>query len=182
MSSRRMERVASLLKQAIGRVIVSELSDPRTGFVTVVKVEPSPDLRTAKVFVSVMGEPAEVRRTLRGLRHAARFIKRRVGDQVEMRSVPELDFVEDKSVKGVARVSRIIADALAGSVPASADASAEKDGAAKITDDELESLLEERKDEQELDAAGDAEESTGGDAKEDGDDDGDGEDEERERP
>jgi ribosome-binding factor A len=146
-----MERVASLLKQAIGRVIVSDLSDPRMGFVTVVKVEPSLDLRTAKVFVSVLGEPAVVRRTLHGLRHAARFIKHRVADEIEMRSVPDLAFVEDQSVKGAARVSRLIDDAMAQRVPLPGEPPAEKDAGDDVTNDELEKILEERRDEEELD-------------------------------
>lgn len=147
MASRRVDRVASLLKQAIGRVIVSELSDPRMGFVTVVRVDPSPDLRTAKVFVSVLGEPGVISRTLHGLRHAARFIRRRIGDEVDLRSVPELNFVEDESVKGQARVSRIIAEAMSEVRPAPAGSaeSGEKAPGADLSDEEIEKLLAERK-------------------------------------
>jgi len=117
MPSRRKERIASLLKQAVSRIIMSELNDPRMGFVTVVKVEPSPDLKSAKVHVSVMGEASDINRTLEGLKHAARFIRRQVGEEVALRIVPELVFVEDKSVKGSVRVSRLIAEALAESRP-----------------------------------------------------------------
>ncbi len=150
MASRRVERVASLLKQAIGQVIVSDLSDPRMGFVTVVRVDPSIDLRSAKVFVSVLGEPADVSRTLHGLRHAARFIKRQVGTIVDMRSVPELVFVEDKSVKGAARVSRLIAEAMSQVKPAPPGEAAPDaaPAAPDISNEELEKLLQERKEEE----------------------------------
>jgi ribosome-binding factor A len=150
MSSRRMERVASLLKQAIGRVIVADLSDPRMGFVTVVKVDPSPDLRTAKVFMSVLGEPADVRRTLHGLRHAARFIKHRVADEIRMRSVPDLAFVEDLSVKGAARVSKLIDDAMAQVANPAGEPAAPKN-----PDDEIDKNPDEDEDD-----ADDAEEET----------------------
>ncbi len=170
MASRRMERVASLLKQAIGRVIVSELKDPRMGFVTIVRVAPAPDLRTADVFVSVMGEGTEVTRTLRGLQHAAKFIKGRVGEEIKMRTIPDLRFVEDKTVKGQARVSKLIDDALAESAAVAQAKAGVAPGApaepgepvpaeepeAAISNDELEVLLEEQKDEEEL--AGDEEE------------------------
>ena len=169
MSSRRLERVASLLKQAIGRVIVSDLKDPRMGFVTVVRVAPSPDLRTAEVFVSVLGEGTEISRPLHGLRHAAKFIKHRVSDEIEMRMVPNLVFVEDKTVKGAARVSKLIDDALAESAavakakqgdipgvppdapPAAPPAEGEEEGpAVEVSDEEFEELLEEKKDEEDL--------------------------------
>jgi ribosome-binding factor A len=93
------------------------MTDPRLGFVTVVKVEVSPDLKVAKVHVSVLGEQADVQRTLLRLQGAAPFIRHEVAEAVELRIVPQLLFVEDKSVKGSVRVSRLIAEALAGSKP-----------------------------------------------------------------
>lgn len=112
MSSRRKERVSEALRQAVSKVIITELKDPRMGFVTVTKVEPSPDLTSAKVFVSVLGEPSVCRRTMQGLTSARGFIRRAVGQLVTMRSVPALRFVADDSVKRSIRISRLIADAL----------------------------------------------------------------------
>lgn len=112
MASRRMERVSRLLKQEISRVILSQLNDPRMGFVTVVKVEPTPDLKSAKVFVSVLGKETVISRTMHGLRHAAGFIRRTVAEGIELKNVPSLQFVEDDSVKRSVRISRIISGAV----------------------------------------------------------------------
>ena len=112
MASRRVDRVSRLLKQAISSVLINELSDPRMGFVTVVKVEPSRDLKSAKVYVSVLGEEAVCTRTMRAITHAAGFIRRTVGRQVVLRNVPALKFVRDDSVKRSVHISRLIADVL----------------------------------------------------------------------
>jgi len=111
MTSRRQERTSRVLKEAISRVIIQEVSDPRMGFVTVTRVEPSPDLKFARVYVSVLGDDAVCRRTLRGLEHAAGFIQRTVGGLVALKNVPALRFVRDDSVKRSVRISRMLADA-----------------------------------------------------------------------
>lgn len=112
MTSRRTMRVSRLLKQAISSVLQSELSDPRMGFVTVVKVEPASDLKSAKVYVSVLGEEPVSNLTMRALTHAAGFVRRSVGRLVTLKNVPTLEFVRDDSVKRSVRISRIIADAV----------------------------------------------------------------------
>ena len=112
--SRRTERVAQLLKEALSEVLLREVCDPRMGFVTVTKVEPSRDLRSAKVFVSILGEETVCRRTMRGIRHAAGFIRGRVGQVVSLRINPELHFVRDDSPKRSVEISRLIAEAVAG--------------------------------------------------------------------
>ena len=99
-----------MLKQAISSILVSELSDPRMGFVTVVKVEPAGDLKSAKVYVSVLGDEAVCTRTMRAIGHAAGFIRRTVGSRVTLKNVPALKFVRDDSVKRSVRISRLIAD------------------------------------------------------------------------
>ena len=112
MSSRRVERVSQQLKQIIGNLIVSELRDPRMGFMTVTKVEPTQDLREAKIHVSILGEESERRRTMHGLKHATGFLQREAGKQLSLRTVPILTFVEDDSVKKSVRISRLIAESL----------------------------------------------------------------------
>jgi len=123
MKSRRVERVSQLLKQAISEIITQELSDPRMGFVTVTRVKPSADLKSARVYVSVLGEEAVSRRTMQGLTHAAGFIRRTVSRLVTLRSVPVLHFVTDDSVKRSIRISRIIADAVSPSPKSQVDKS-----------------------------------------------------------
>jgi ribosome-binding factor A len=104
--------MSRVLKEAVSEVIVAELSDPRMGFITVTEVEPSPDLKTAKVKVSILGTEAVMRRTMQGLRAATGFVQREVAGKVAMRNVPVLLFVEDDSVKRSVRISQIIAEAV----------------------------------------------------------------------
>jgi len=112
MTSRRVERVSRLLREAISAVILSDLSDPRMGFVTVTKVESAPDLRSAKVYLSVLGEETVCSRTFAGIGHAAGFIRSKVGQAVALKNVPELHFIRDDSGKRSVRMSRLIADAV----------------------------------------------------------------------
>ena len=79
MTSDRMRRVNEAMREVLSGAITSELKDPRVGFVTVTAVETSPDLRHARVFVSVLGNPGERRRTLQALDSAHGFLQRRVG-------------------------------------------------------------------------------------------------------
>ena len=108
MATRRQQRVAQELKQALGEILTQELTDPRLGFMTVTRVETSPDLRSAKVYVSVLGEDVDERRTLHGLEHARGHIQHSLGDKVVLRTTPVLRFVIDDSVKRSVRMSRLI--------------------------------------------------------------------------
>jgi len=108
MTSRRCERVQRLLRDTVSEVITQELVDPRMGFVTVTGVEVSPDLRVAKVFVSVIGSESEISRTFESLEHAAGFVQRRVSEQVKLRVTPRLRFVQDDSVKRSIEISEIL--------------------------------------------------------------------------
>ena len=112
MSSRRVERVSQLLKEVISGIILNEVNDPRMGFVTLTRVEPSPDLTSAKVFVSVLGAEGVCRSTMRAIEAAVPFIRRRVGAMVQLRVVPELHFVRDDSARRSVQISKLIADAL----------------------------------------------------------------------
>ena len=79
MTSDRMRLVDEAMREVLSGAITSELKDPRVGFVTVTAVETSPDLRHARVFVSVLGNPGERRRTMQALENAHGFLQRRVG-------------------------------------------------------------------------------------------------------
>ena len=111
MASRRKERVSRLLKETISRVMQREISDPRLGFVTVTYVDLSPDLKSAKIYVSVLGEDGVISRTMKSLVHSAGFIRRSVANSVSLRSVPRLNFVLDESGKRSVEISRIIDEA-----------------------------------------------------------------------
>jgi len=108
MSSRRRLRVERELQHRVSQVIIHELADPRRGFVTVTRAEVSPDLREAKVFVSIIGTETEIQTTFSGLEHAVGFVQRRVGEDLEMRHTPRIQFVLDDSVKKSVRISALL--------------------------------------------------------------------------
>ena len=112
MSSRRVLKVAEAIREVVGMAILTELQDPRVVNVTVTYVEVSPDLRSAKIHVSVMGSESEQQLTLRGLQSATGFLQRRVGDRIDTRYTPKIKFVLDKGVKNSIEVTRILEEVL----------------------------------------------------------------------
>ena len=110
MSGDRMRRVDEAMREVLSDAITSELSDPRVGFVTVTAVDTSPDLRQARVFVSVLGTDPERRRSLDGLRSAHGYLQRRVADQLHLKHTPTLDFVYDDTAERADRLERMLAD------------------------------------------------------------------------
>lgn len=111
---RRRERVASLLKRAISETLLREFTDPRfkLGLVSVTRVEPSPDLRSAKVWISVMGTEGQQRTIWRALNVARARIQSLSADRTSLRHTPELIFKEDRSIKNSFAVSKAIDDAM----------------------------------------------------------------------
>ena len=109
MTSDRMRRVNEAVREVLSGAITTELKDPRVGFVTVTAVETSPDLRHARVFVSVLGNPGERRRSLQALDNAHGFLQRRVGSELRMKHTPQLQFVYDETPERGMRISEILA-------------------------------------------------------------------------
>ncbi len=112
MSSRRVLKVAEAVREVVSMAILTELRDPRIRDVTVTYVEVSPDLRHAKVHVSVMGDEARQSLSLRGLQNAAGFLQQKVASRIETRYTPKLNFVLDKGVKHSIEVSRLLSELL----------------------------------------------------------------------
>ena len=106
--SRRMERLDELIRQEIARLIAEELQDPRVGFVTVMDARVSPDLRHARVFVSVLGDENDKREAVAALQGAAGFLRGRLGSLLEMKYLPELRFELDRSLERAARIGEIL--------------------------------------------------------------------------
>jgi len=108
--SRRTERVESLIRQAIGQVLLSNLSDPRIdpARTTVTRVEVPEDLLTARVYVSILGSESEQRTALRALQHAAGHIQELMVRRVQLRHTPLLEFVYDAKYKKTLETLRII--------------------------------------------------------------------------
>jgi ribosome-binding factor A len=102
-----MRRVNEAVKEVLGAAL-PELKDPRIGFVTVTGVETSPDLRHAKVFLSVMGSDTKRQETLRGLAAAHGVLQGRLARELRMKRTPTLAFEYDPSVERGVRMSQLI--------------------------------------------------------------------------
>jgi ribosome-binding factor A len=108
MTADRMRRVDEAMREVLSAAITSELKDPRVGFVTVTSVDTAPDLRQARVYVSVLGTDSERRRSLDGLRSAHGYLQRRVADELHLKHTPTLDFVFDDTADRAERISELL--------------------------------------------------------------------------
>jgi ribosome-binding factor A len=106
--SRRTRQVGEFLKEELSDIIRREVKDPRIGFFSVTMVEMSPDLRTARVYVSVLGSDEERVETLAALRSASGFIRHHLKPRLRMRQIPELDFRGDRSMEHAAEIAQAI--------------------------------------------------------------------------
>jgi ribosome-binding factor A len=107
--TRRIARVDELLKQEIAGVL-RDLKDPRVGFATVMDVRTSPDLRHAKVYVSVLGNEDEKQASLTALGSARGYVRSRVGREVTLKYLPELHFELDRTLEHAARLEELLDD------------------------------------------------------------------------
>jgi ribosome-binding factor A len=115
--SQRTERVDELLRQEIGSIVSREVADPRVGFATITSVETTPDLRHAKVWVSVIGQPAEREATLAALRRAMPFVRHELGTRLRIRRIPDLHVQLDDTAERGTRVLQLLRELEAGEVP-----------------------------------------------------------------
>jgi ribosome-binding factor A len=112
MSSRRIAKVAEAVREIVSTVVLFELKDPRVKNVTVLRADVSPDLRNAKVYVSIMGDEKTQSLTLHGLNSARGFIQSKIADRLQTRYTPVLQFVSDPGVKLSVQASAIIRETL----------------------------------------------------------------------
>ena len=144
MPSRRLARIAQAVKQEVSTTILFELRDPRIRNVTVLDVQVSPDIRSAKVYVSVMGEPREQALTMHGLESARGFLQSKVADRIQTRYTPILTFVLDQGVKKSIEASRILRDTVGPESSSDAASGFEPDDAEQeFGDDRLDDLDDE---------------------------------------
>jgi len=120
-TSRRSQRVASIIRQIVSETIVGELNDPRIGLVTVTAVNLSADLRVADVNLSVLGDARQEQTCLEAVQHARGRLQERVSAGLRMKFCPLLRFHLDSSVKRSVSLSRLIAEARAEDEAARAD-------------------------------------------------------------
>lgn len=110
----RTDRIDQLLREEIGAILARDVQDPRIGFVTVTEVDTAPDLSTARVWVSVIGQPEERDTAVRALERAMPFVRHELGTRVRLRRIPELLVRLDDSAQRGTRVLRLLAELEAG--------------------------------------------------------------------
>ena len=112
--SRRTERVSNLLRELIAEALMRRIADPRVdpAKTTITRVEAAEDLLTAKVYVSVMGEPADQRRTVTALSHAAGRIQELISPGIKLRHMPLLSFHADEQFKKTMETLSLIQQAM----------------------------------------------------------------------
>jgi ribosome-binding factor A len=108
MTGDRMRRVDEAMREVLSGAITSEIKDPRVGFVTVTAVETSADLRHARVYVSVLGEDPQRRRSMDGLESAHGFLQRRVASELRLKHTPTLQFLYDDSTDRGIRIQELL--------------------------------------------------------------------------
>ena len=104
----RLQRVNQLIREEISVLIQRELKDPRLGFVTVTEVDVSKDLRTAKVYVSVLGPESDWRSSLEALENARGFIRNWLVPRLRLRAIPHLTFHPDRSMAHAAHIQTVL--------------------------------------------------------------------------
>ncbi len=108
MGQQRIEKIQEFIQQELSKIILTELKDPRIGFVTVTGVEATGDLRSAKVFVSLMGSEKEKQATWTGLQHSIGFLRTEVGRRLGIRYTPELTLHLDHSLDNSEHIEKLL--------------------------------------------------------------------------
>ncbi len=110
MTTSRMRKVNEALREILAEAISSDMKDPRIGFVTITQVDTAPDLRAAKVYVSVLGSEEDRAETLAGLESAQGFLQSRIGGEMQIKRTPTLSFHYDDTIERGDRISRLLED------------------------------------------------------------------------
>jgi len=106
--SSRQDRVAEAIRQEASLIIHDKLKDPRLGFVTITRVEVTPDLRYAKIFFSVLGNEESYGKTKEALDSALGFVRKLVAERLNLRFAPEIAFYEDRSTEYSVRIEEVL--------------------------------------------------------------------------
>lgn len=108
MTSHRANRVAEEIKKETIQMIRDQLKDPRIGFVTVTSVEVTPDIRYARIYVSILGNDEEKKGTMEALLKSQGFIRSELGKRMRLRYTPEISFHIDTSIEHGARIMELL--------------------------------------------------------------------------
>lgn len=108
MGQLRAEKVQEFIKQELSTIILTELKDPRVGFITVTRVEVTGDLRSAKVYISLMGSDEEKAVTWQALQRAVGYLRSEIGKRIRLRFTPELTLHLDETLEYSARIQELL--------------------------------------------------------------------------
>lgn len=109
MQSRRMQRLNDQIRDQLADLLTREARDPHLqGVISITEVETSPDLRVARVFVSVLGSEEEAEATFARIRHAGSFFRRELAARLNLRHTPDLDFRLDRSIAEGAKIDKLL--------------------------------------------------------------------------
>ena len=106
--SRRTDRVEDLIRAELSQLILRELHDPRVRLATVSEVHVTPDLRKARIAVSVMGEEPAREGAVAALQHASGFLRRQLGSRLRLRATPELTFTLDRGAEHSMHIASLL--------------------------------------------------------------------------
>jgi len=104
----RPDRVADLIRAELALLLTREVHDPGIGFVTITRVQMTPDLQQARVFYTVLGDDQARKNTGRAIDRAGPFLRRQIGSRLRLKRVPELTFLYDESIAGQDRIERLL--------------------------------------------------------------------------
>ena len=108
MTKPRVKRVEAALKEEVSRIIHDDLKDPRLGFITVTKVKLTPDLRSARIYYSVLGDEKSKTSSKIGLKQAKGYMRKLIGQRLRLRYTPEISFNLDDTSDYVQKIEDII--------------------------------------------------------------------------
>jgi ribosome-binding factor A len=104
----RPDRVADQIRSELASLLAREVHDPGVGFVTLTRVQVSPDLQTARVYYTALGDEPARAASGRALDRATPFLRRQIGSRLRLKRTPELRFVVDEAIAGQDRIERLL--------------------------------------------------------------------------
>ena len=129
MTANRPERVGEAIRDELAQLLARDVHDPGIGFITLTRVKVSPDLQSARVYYTTLGDEKAQRETAKALTRATPFLRRQIGQRIRLRRVPEVEFFYDESIARGDRIEQILQElkAEAASRPSDDDANGDED-------------------------------------------------------
>ena len=110
MQGKRGERVGHLLQKELSQLIIERVKDPRIGFITITHVKMAPDMKSAVIFFSVMGDDAKKKESLKTLERSTGFLQREIGHALNLRYTPRLHWEIDDSLEEGLKIDKVLRD------------------------------------------------------------------------